>query len=67
MLRLVIQDPDPESFSFQLYSLNGELLRHNKVSGSETEISMDILPASVYLLKVLRGNLEVKVFRIVKR
>jgi len=67
MLRLVISAPDPEDFSFQIYDLNGKLLGNKKITGNETDISMDHLPASVYFLKVIRDNSEVKVFKIVKK
>jgi opacity protein-like surface antigen len=67
MLRLVISAPDPESYRYQIFDLNGKLVGNNKVTGNETEISMDHLFASVYFLKVIRGNSEVKVFKIVKK
>jgi hypothetical protein len=67
MLRLVISAPDPEDFSFQIYDLNGKLLGNKKITGNETDISMDHLPASVYFLKVIRDSSEVKVFKIVKK
>jgi hypothetical protein len=67
MLRLVISAPDPEDFSFQIYDLNGKLLGNKKITGNETDISMDHLPGSVYFLKVIRDNSKVKVFKIVKK
>jgi len=67
MLRLVIGAPDPESYSYQIFDLNGKLVGNSKVTGNETEISMDHLFASVYFLKVIRDNSEVKVFKIVKK
>jgi hypothetical protein len=33
----------------------------------ETEISLENLSSSVYFLKVIKNNLEIKVFEIVKR
>jgi len=63
---LVFESFDYENLRFRLYDINGVLLQDKKVESRETEISMENLSSSVYLLKVIINNKEVKVFKIVK-
>jgi len=67
MLRLIIGAPDPENYRFQLFNLNGILLLNSKITERDTEVSMEHLLPSIYFIRVLRGNIEVKLFKIVKR
>jgi hypothetical protein len=66
LIKLVVESFDYENLRFRLYNINGVLLRDKKVESRETEISMDDLSSSVYFLKVIKDNLEIKVFKIVK-
>jgi len=66
-LKLVIELSDYKNLRFRLFNINGVLLRDNKVEFRETEISLDDLSSSVYFLKVMNSNKELKVFKIVKR
>jgi hypothetical protein len=65
--KLVFESPDYENLRFRLFNGNGVLLQDKKVEGRETEISLENLPSSVFFLKIIENNLEVKVFKIVKR
>jgi hypothetical protein len=65
--KLVFESGDIENLRFRLYDINGILLEDKKVEGRETEISLVNFTSSVYFLKVSKNNLEVKVFKIVKR
>lgn len=67
LLRLIISAPDPENYRFQLFNLNGVLLLNSKITDRETEVSMEQLLPSVYFIRVLRGSIEVKIFKIVKK
>lgn len=67
MLRLIIGAPDPDNYRFQLFNLNGILLLNSKITDRDTEVSMEHLLPSIYFIRVLRGNVEVKLFKIVKR
>jgi hypothetical protein len=67
LTKLVFESPDFENLRFRLYDINGILLKDEKVESRETEISLENFSSSVYFLKVLRNNLEVKVFKIVKK
>jgi hypothetical protein len=65
--KLVFESADFENLSFRLFDINGMLLQDKKVESRETEISLENLSSSVYFLKVLKNNQEVKVFKIVKK
>jgi hypothetical protein len=65
--RLVFESTDFEDLRFRLFDINGVLLQDKKVESRETEISLENLSSSVYFLKVIKNNLEVKVFKIVKK
>lgn len=67
LAKLVFGSIDYENLRFRLYDINGVLLQDKKVESRETEISMEKLSSSVYFLKVIKNNVEVKVFKIVKR
>jgi len=55
-----------ENLKYMLYDLSGILLQDKKIESEETEISMENYFSSVYFLKVLKDNLEVKTFKIIK-
>jgi hypothetical protein len=65
--KLVFESSDYENLRFRLFDISGMLLQDKKVESIETEISLENYPSSVYFLKVVKSNLEVKVFKIVKR
>jgi hypothetical protein len=66
LLKLIVESFDYENLRFRVYNINGVLLQDKKVESRETEISMEDLQSSVYLLKVIKSNKEIKVFKIVK-
>ena len=45
---------------------NGTIIRENKVTFSDTEISMLDLPPATYFLKLADDGKDVKVFKIIK-
>jgi hypothetical protein len=66
LIRLIVESMDNENLKYKLYDINGALLQDKKVESRVTEISMENLSASIYFLKVIINNKEVKVFKIVK-
>jgi hypothetical protein len=52
--------------SFQLYDLQGKLIKNKKVSERTTTIKMEELPTSTYFLKVVKKKQIVKTFKIIK-
>jgi hypothetical protein len=67
IIRLKIGNYSFENLRFELYSSNGTLLLNNKIDSQESNISMDGYIPSVYLLKVVRENKEIKTFKIIKK
>ena len=67
LIKLIVASSDQQNIRFLLYDINGVLLQDKKVESRETEISMENLSSSVYFLKIINNNLEVKVFKIIKR
>lgn len=65
-LTLKVDNFDNAELSYVLFDLNGKILRDEKMSQSETQISMLDHPAGNYFLKVVNGNTEVKTFKIIK-
>jgi hypothetical protein len=65
--KLVFESPDFDNLRYRLFDINGVLLQDKAVENREEEISLENLSSSVYFLKVLKDNLEVKVFKIVKK
>ena len=67
VVKLVFESNDYKNLKFRLYDINGILLQDKEVEGSETEISLSNFSSSVYFLKVYNNNMEVKVFKIIKK
>jgi hypothetical protein len=67
LAKLIFKSPDYENMRFRLYDINGVLVQDKKVESMEIDISLENLSSSVYFLKVIKNNFEIKVFKIVKR
>lgn len=67
ILTLIIRPFGEENVRFRLYDLNGVLLQDKKIESEVTEISMQNLSASVYLMKIIVDHQEVKTFKIIKK
>jgi hypothetical protein len=66
VVKLILVSFDNEELRFRLYDINGVLLQDKKIEGRETEILMDNLSSSIYFLKIINNNNELKVFKIIK-
>ena len=65
-LTLELESPNIQDYHYQLYTIDGRLIEIKTIVNTNTIISMSNLTDSIYLLKVLRNNQEVKTFKIVK-
>jgi hypothetical protein len=65
--KLIVGSLENRNLRFRLYNMNGLLLQDKKIKSEETEILIQDLSSSLYFLKVIDSNQEVKVFKIVKR
>lgn len=55
-----------QSMAYQLYDMQGRLLQSDKITGTQTSISMGGLVPATYFVKVTEGKKEVKTFKIIK-
>ncbi len=55
------------TISYQLFDTEGQLLKEEKIGGSQKCIEMNSLEPAIYLVRVIDGNAEIKTFKIVKR
>ncbi len=64
---LATEDSDLTNLSYGIYDLRGQLLENRRISNSNMIVDLTHLPQSIYFLKVLEGNREVRIFKIVKQ
>ena len=65
-LTLKVENYDKGNFSYKLLDTYGKLLESKKVTGNEIQISMSGLLPSIYFLKVINDQKEIKTFKIIK-
>ena len=53
--------------SYQLFDMNGRLLKSEKITENQTNIDMQGLVSATYFVKVNQGNKTVKSFKIIKK
>lgn len=51
---------------YELYDLSGRRIRSGTISGNETQVSFQDLPATVYLLNIIREKNVLKTFKVIK-
>ncbi|MBE9469140.1 MAG: T9SS type A sorting domain-containing protein [Bacteroidetes bacterium] len=55
-----------QSMSYQLFDINGKFLESKILTSNKTTITMENRVASIYFLKVLDNNKELKTFKVIK-
>ncbi|MDA9938466.1 T9SS type A sorting domain-containing protein [Salibacteraceae bacterium] len=65
-LTLNIGNYNNQNLTYRLCDMQGKLLDSRKVNNSSTEIGMQNLPASTYLLNIVDSESLIKTFRIIK-
>lgn len=66
-LKLTDETTRSERMIFQLFDMNGRLVRNGNVMGRETYIQIQDLAPGEYLLKVLTSDSVLKTFKIIKK
>ena len=67
VLTLRTGERDIENISYRLFDMNGKLIKAGKLTGSETPVNMQSLAPSVYFIKVIQNDKEIKTFKIIKK
>ena len=66
-ITLEIKNENLEDISYQLFTITGKLIIQNKIIKEHSEIQMENLATSVYLLKIIKNNKSIKTFKIIKK
>ncbi len=67
VLILKVKNEKHESLTFQLFDMKGKLLKYGEIAGEETKINMSALTPSVYFVKIIEDNKELKTFKVIKK
>jgi len=65
--KLIVGTLENRNLRFMLFDINGVLVQDQKIDREETEIFLQDLSSSMYFLKIMNNNQEIKVFKIVKQ
>ena len=66
-LTLQISDYNNERLSYQLYDIQGKLLRNKQIMAQQTQINMNSLPSATYFVHIVnQKNKIIKSFTIIK-
>ena len=65
-LTLRIENYNKGNLSYKLFDINGILLENKKVTGNETSVTISNLVPTIYFLKVIDNQKEIKTFKIIK-
>jgi len=63
---LTLKVEKTEGLTFQLFDMQGKLIKSKTVNNTSTDISLAEQPTATYFLKVVKNNQLVKTFKIIK-
>lgn len=63
---LDLKDSKLSNLGLKIYDGQGKLLQSEKITSTQTKITMSELKPSIYFVKVVQENKEVKTFKIIK-
>ena len=66
-ITLNINNEEYSHYKYYLFSLTGIILQHEKIKAVSTEIHLEEYPPSTYFLRIINGDSEIKLFKIVKK
>jgi hypothetical protein len=67
MVTVKVDKEDVSGLHFQLFDMNGKLLKQEILLGRETAVSVNHLSNGIYLLRVQDGSRELRTFKIIKQ
>ena len=68
LLNLLVSDGKWNNLSYQLFDANGRIVSNlQKITASETSVSMQELQQGIYFLSVNKENKTIKTFKIIKK
>lgn len=66
-MTLIIRPFESLKIRYRLYDLNGVLLQEKEIAGEITEVSMQNLSSSFYIMTIIIDKKDVKTFKIIKK
>ena len=66
-LYLRIEEYPIDNLQYHLYNQSGKLLNSDKISDTETQISMKEFPSAIYFISITNKQQEIKSFKIIKK
>jgi hypothetical protein len=67
ILTLSTENFEQKNMLYQLYSISGNLLETKQINNSETRIYLQDYNPSIYFLKLINNDKEIKTFKIIKK
>ena len=65
--KLIVGTLENRNLRFRLYDMNGVMLQDQKIDSEATEIFLQDLSSSIYFLKIMDSNREIKVFKMIRK
>ena len=65
-VNLSIQNYNSESMTYQLFDINSRSIQSQKITQTETQISLENLESAIYLLQISDSSKLLKTFKIIK-
>ena len=66
LLLIQLKNAEVQYFKYLFYDMNGKVLEQKKLESNITAINMKNYPAGLYLLRVMKSEMEIKTFEIIK-
>ena len=66
-VQLQIENTPLDGLSFELYNLQGDLLRKQEIVANLTRISMTSMGSAPYIIRISKNGNEIKAFKIIKK
>jgi hypothetical protein len=66
LITLAIQEFQFNKYRYSLVDLSGKKLQSNIITSDRTELNLQSLPASIYMLQVMDDTQAIKTFKIIK-
>jgi len=67
IIKLSIDREEVEGLEYMIFDFNGKLLKKKNIETSETEVPFLELQNGIYIIKIVDGERELKIFKIIKQ
>lgn len=61
-----VADNEGKNLRYQIYSASGQMMVAKNLTGAETNIEVEFLPPSTYIIHILWDNETIKTFKLIK-